>query len=393
MNPRNRRNRRRAGAAVALMTVAMLGAACTVDGPGGSDGGAAQAEEVLKPNFSVGDGDEGVSVLDPVTVSVEDGKLDKVVMTNEEGGEVEGSLNEDGTVWTTGEVLGYGRTYTIAATAEGRTTERTFTTVSPTYTAESYISPAEEAVVGVGAVVEINFDVAVPDRQAAQDSIKITTDPPVDGAFYWYSGSQVRWRPAEFWEPGTKVSVEVGAYGRDLGGDVYGGDTSTSNFTIGDEIIAVADDATKTMTVSRNGVAEMSMPISMGRDAWLTPNGIYRVGEQRESMIMDSSTFGLSQAEGGYRTKVQYATQLSYSGIYVHAAPWSVGAQGSYNASHGCINVTTANAKWFMENTKPGDIVIVQNTKGDTLSGWDGLGEWNVPWETWKKGNADQGSE
>lgn len=385
------RGRRRAGAAAVLVTVAALAAGCTVDGPAGQDK-AAQEQEELKPHFSVADDAEGVSVLDPVSVSVEKGTLEKVSMTNEEGKEVKGALNPEGTEWKSDEVLGYGRTYTLAATADGKTTERTFTTVSPQYTAESYISPSGDAVVGVGEVIQINFDVTVPDRKAAQDAITITTDPPVEGAFYWYSGSQVRWRPAEFWKPGTKVNVEIDSYGKKLGGDVYGGDTSTASFSIGDEVIAVADDSTKTMTVNRNGVSEMSMPISMGRDAWLTPNGVYRVGEQRESMIMDSSTFGLSQSEGGYRTKVQYATQLSYSGIYVHAAPWSVGAQGSYNASHGCINVTTANAKWFMENTKPGDIVIVKNTKGDTLSGWDGLGEWNVPWETWKAGNADEGS-
>ena len=109
-------------------------------------------------------------------------------------------------------------------------------------------------------------------------------------------------------------------------------------------------------------------------------------------MIMDSTTFGLGYEEGGYRTPVKYATQMSYSGIYVHAAPWSVGAQGSYNTSHGCINVSTENAQWFQETVKSGDIVTVKNTIGETLSGYDGLGDWNIPWSEWSKGNADQTS-
>ena len=36
--------------------------------------------------------------------------------------------------------------------------------------------------------------------------------------------------------------------------------------------------------------------------------------------------------------------------------------------------------------------MIVKNTIGGTLPGTDGLGDWNIPWETWKKGNADETS-
>jgi lipoprotein-anchoring transpeptidase ErfK/SrfK len=39
-------------------------------------------------------------------------------------------------------------------------------------------------------------------------------------------------------------------------------------------------------------------------------------------MVMDSSTYGVpSNAPNGYRTEVDWATQMSYSGIYVHGAP------------------------------------------------------------------------
>ena len=146
------------------------------------------------------------------------------------------------------------------------------------------------------------------------------------------------------------------------------------------------------MTIERNGVVENSMPISMGSGTWPTPNGTYMIGDQHQNMVMDSTTYGLALEDGGYKTPVKYATQMSYSGIYVHGAPWSVWAQGSQNVSHGCINVTDANAAWFQQNTKRGDIVIVKNTIGGTLPGTDGLGDWNIPWETWKKGNADETS-
>ncbi len=51
--------------------------------------------------------------------------------------------------------------------------------------------------------------------------------------------------------------------------------------------------------------------------------------------------------------------------------------QGHSNVSHGCLNVSTEDGRWFFENAKKGDPVIVQNTAGGILSGADGLGDWN----------------
>ena len=112
------------------------------------------------------------------------------------------------------------------------------------------------------------------------------------------------------------------------------------------------------------------MPISMGKNGTPTNNGTFIVGDRFGHLIMDSSTYGVpSNSPNGYRTEVDYATQISYSGIYVHAAPWSVGSQGYSNVSHGCLNVSTSNAQWFFNNTKRGDIVDISNTVGSILPG------------------------
>lgn len=380
-------------AAVAAVCVAALGlTGCTV-GEGNGAEEAAQVEEANpKPVANVEDGAEEWSVLDPVTVEIDGAKLDSVEMTNDEGKEVAGELSEDGTSWTTTENLGYGRTYTLEAKAGEEELSSSFQTVVPTTMTYGYLSPQEGSTVGVGQPIAIRFDEPIADRHAAQEAIKVTTEPAVEGAFYWLNNSEVRWRPAEYWPSGTTVNVEVDIYGKDLGNGYYGQENNSTNFTIGDRVVAIADDATKTMTIERNGVVENSMPISMGSGTWPTPNGTYMIGDQHQSMVMDSTTYGLALEDGGYKTPVKYATQMSYSGIYVHGAPWSVWAQGSQNVSHGCINVTDANAAWFQQNTKRGDIVIVKNTIGGTLPGTDGLGDWNIPWETWKKGNADETS-
>ena len=380
-------------AAVAAVGVAALGLTGCTEGEGNGAEEAAQVEEANpKPVANVEDGAEEWSVLDPVTVEIDGAKLDSVEMTNDEGKEVAGELSEDGTSWTTTENLGYGRTYTLEAKAGEEELSSSFQTVVPTTMTYGYLSPQEGSTVGVGQPIAIRFDEPIADRHAAQEAIKVTTEPAVEGAFYWLNNSEVRWRPAEYWPSGTTVNVEVDIYGKDLGNGYYGQENNSTNFTIGDRVVAIADDATKTMTIERNGVVENSMPISMGSGTWPTPNGTYMIGDQHQNMVMDSTTYGLALEDGGYKTPVKYATQMSYSGIYVHGAPWSVWAQGSQNVSHGCINVTDANAAWFQQNTKRGDIVIVKNTIGGTLPGTDGLGDWNIPWETWKTGNADETS-
>lgn len=349
---------------------------------------------VPKLNASVQDGAVGVSAGSPVTVSAEDGVLGAVSMVNENGKAVEGELTEDGLTWETTEPLGYNKRYTLTARALGlggvTSRQMTFETHSPENLTMPYVLPNDGEVVGVGQPVAIRFDENIPDRLAAQRAITVKTTPEVEGAFYWLNNREVRWRPAEYWKPGTTVEVEVNTYGVDLGDGLFGQDNVSTSFTIGDQMVTTVDDSTKTLTVRRNGEVVKTMPVSMGKNSTPTNNGVYIVGDRRSHMVMDSSTYGVPvNSANGYRTEVDWATQISYSGIYVHAAPWSVGSQGESNVSHGCINVSTSNGKWFYDNSKRGDIVEIVNTVGSPLPGTDGLGDWNIPWEQWKAGNAN----
>ena len=348
---------------------------------------------VPKLTSSVTDGAVGVPVDAPVTVSAEDGVLGSVTMVNEEGTAVDGKLSPDGLTWSTTEPLGYNKQYTVNARSLGlggvTSRQMTFQTHSPENLTMPYVLPNDGEVVGIGQPVAIRFDENIPNRLAAQKAITVTTNPPVEGAFYWLNNRELRWRPANYWKPGTTVDVAVNTYGVDLGDGLFGQDSVTTHFTIGDEVIATVDDNTKTLTVKRNGEVIKTMPISMGKNSTPTNNGTFIVGDRFSHMIMDSSTYGVpSNSPNGYRTEVDWATQISYSGIFVHAAPWSVGSQGYSNVSHGCVNVSTSNGRWFYDNTKRGDIVQIVNTVGSVLPGADGLGDWNIPWEQWKAGNA-----
>ncbi|MBF6537761.1 L,D-transpeptidase [Nocardia farcinica] len=386
--------------AVLLAVLALALTACTSSNGGGSAVAIDRnpITELIKPKLlsPVKDGDKGVSPAAPMTFQVEDGRFTDVTLVNQQGKAVQGKLAADGRTWETTEVLGYGKTYRLTAEAIGlggvNSTTLSFTTSSPDNQTKPYLIPGEGEVVGIGQPVAIQFDENIPDRRAAQDAIKITTNPPVEGAFYWLNNREVRWRPEHFWAPGTRVDIEVNVYGKDLGNGLYGQENITSHFIVGDAVIFTADDNTKQVVVEQNGQVIRTMPTSMGKDSTPTDNGIYIVADKHEKIIMDSSTYGVAvNSPDGYRTPVDFATRISYSGIFFHSAPWSVGAQGNSNTSHGCLNLSPANAQWVYNFAKRGDITIIKNTVGGTLSGTDGLGDWNIPWSVWKAGNADIG--
>ncbi len=333
-----------------------------------------------------------VSPLATITVTVAKGKLDQVTLTNTQGAPVAGQLEIDGTTWKTTEPLGYGKDYAINANAIGVdnrpvTSTSSFRTIEPRTLTYPSINPLNGETVGVGQPLAVYFDEPIADKQAAENAITVTTNPPVEGAFYWFSNKEVHWRPQRFWEPRTHVTVDIRDYGKHFGNGVYGQEDRTSHFTIGDAVIARADGATHQMIVEINGRAVRTMPISMGRPEFASANGVHVVTERNATKIMDSTTFGLALDAGGYIAKVKWATRISNSGEFVHAAPWSVAQQGNSNVSHGCINLSPDNAKWFFDNVKKGDVVINVNTGGPHLKPWDGFGDWQIPWVQWVSGN------
>lgn len=372
--------------AVALLTTS----ACTIDDDDATDNAASSTGTEITSELAanVKDNATGVKVDKPITVTDEDG-IDSVSLTDGVGTEIEGEFNDDKTEWTSSDVLDYSSSYTLAATSGTEKLNQTFTSFSPDILTDGSLAPLDGATVGVGQTIALRFDEIPTDREAIEDAITITTEPEVEGAFYWITSQEVRWRPENYWAPGTKVTVTADLYGKDLGDGMYGQQNREAEFTIGDDVRLVSDDNTKQVVVTKNGEVIRTMPTSMGMPGYETPVGVYTIGDQYESLMMDSTTYGLSLDAGGYQTQVAYATQMSYSGIYLHAAPWSVWAQGSSDTSHGCLNLSVADAQWVYNNINRGDIVTVKNTGGETLNGSDGLGDWNIPWSTWSAGNAE----
>ncbi|OBI87222.1 L,D-transpeptidase [Mycobacterium asiaticum] len=226
------------------------------------------------------------------------------------------------------------------------------------------IAPANGATVGVAQPIIIDFPARVDDAGATEAAIRVTSTPPVDGKFYWQTPTQLRWRPLSFWPAHTDVTVDAGG--------------TVSSFRTGDQLIATADDATHQLIVARNGTVVQTFPMSMGMASGghQTANGTYYVQEKMASVVMDSSTYGVPvNSANGYKITVADAVRFDNSGNFVHSAPWSVDDQGRRDVSHGCINLSPANAKWFFTNFGPGDPIIVKNSVG-TYTRNDGSNDW-----------------
>ena len=208
------------------------------------------------------------------------------------------------------------------------------------------VDPAEGAVVGVAKPVIVRFSAPVTDRAAAQDSVTITASNPVTGNFTWLAADTLQWAPAGFWPAYTSVTVTAAGF--------------KTNFEVGRSLVAVADVANHWFTVSVDGVVVQEMPASMGKPGFETPYGTFPVLEKFRTLVMDSSTIGIPvNSPEGYKITADYAVRITWGGVFVHAAPWSVDSQGYANVSHGCINLSTGNAGWFYNNAYVGDPVIV----------------------------------
>jgi lipoprotein-anchoring transpeptidase ErfK/SrfK len=146
--------------------------------------------------------------------------------------------------------------------------------------------------------------------------------------------------------------------------------------------------ARHTLTVRRNGTVLRVVPITSGKAGFLTRNGIKVVLEKHVLKVMDSATVGIPKGSPDYyKLDVPYALRVTWSGEFVHAAPWSTANQGLANVSHGCVGMSLSNAIWLFNLTHIGDVVKVINSPR-TLEPGNGYTDWNVPWKTWLKGSA-----
>ncbi|MET9458331.1 Ig-like domain-containing protein [Streptomyces canus] len=398
--PTPRLTRRIAQPLALASAAAVLLAACSSGGTSnsgadiaaddGKNGGSAAI--VVQPG---GDSTE-VAVDKKVTVRAQGGSLSSVDVSSPGPGKLSGTWSKDKSIWTSTTPLAPGATYTVKAkgTASGGSAlseTASFTTAAPTNTFVGTYSPDKGAKVGVAMPVSITFNKPIHDKATVERKLKVTASPAVEGSWSWMKDrdgkDRVDYRPEKFWKPGTDVTLRMDLAGVNAGDGVYGTQQRVVDFTIGDAVTSTVDVKKKTMTVAKNGKTLRTLKVSTGKKDFETWNGTMVVLSKVPTIRMNSATVGIFGPEAYDLGAVKWDVQLTPSGTYAHAAPWNEGKFGAVNASHGCIGMSTADAKWFYDQVHLGDPVTVVNSV-DTVATNNGYGDWNVDWETWKTGSA-----
>ncbi|MFT4085576.1 MAG: Ig-like domain-containing protein [Gordonia sp. (in: high G+C Gram-positive bacteria)] len=379
------------GVAVALTAITGL-AACSADSP------PPPPPPLARLSVPVSTG-PAINPTTPITVVASLGELQSVTVTTPENKQVQGEFSPDHLQWSTTEDLGYGGEYTVDATAvnsANKPTHQTFqvSTIDPQETAYANVVPAPDVVsgvgIGVGQPMVFQFTQPVKNKVEVEKHLKVTTTPAQPGAWYWVDDSHVDYRGPNYWKPGTKIHIEANVYGVDLGNGVYGAEDNSADYTVHDSWVAKADGATEVLSIYQNGSLVKTMPMSLGEADTPSHVGVHVISAKSQSIVMDSCSYGVCQGDPGYYSEtVLWDERISNDGEFVHAAPWSVGQQGAANVSHGCVNLSTDNAIWFYNHFGLGDVVEITNSGGAELPVWDTYGDWGVPWNVWKKGNAD----
>jgi lipoprotein-anchoring transpeptidase ErfK/SrfK len=209
------------------------------------------------------------------------------------------------------------------------------------------IQPADGQKVGVAYPVTVTFAQSITNRAVAEKSIGISSPGTPPGSFTWLNDRVVQWNPKGFWPAHASIKVTAGG--------------AKTTFETGSVVLGVASVSEHTFTVSIDGQVVRTMPASMGKPKHPTPIGSFTALEKQSSVVMDSRTIGIPLNDPeGYRLTVYNAVRVTWGGVYVHSAPWSVASQGNANVSHGCINLSPDNASWYYNTVNIGDPIVVQ---------------------------------
>ena len=337
------------------------------------------------------DGATGVSLDTVISVSVQSGsgRLDSVVVAAPTGAPLAGTMEPSGLSWRSSAKLALQTSYTVtvdATNAKGRRTEQVsqFQSVVPTATLNVTLFPTTGLTVGIGQPVRLTFNHAVTNKDALLAQLQVTMSTPVAGGWHWFSDRELHFRPEQYWPSGEQVTVSAALADFDAGKGIWATADSSTRFTVGDAHVSTANVATHEMTVTSNGAVVATYPLSAGRSKYPTMNGTHIDLGKQQDVHMVSSTVGIPvNSPDGYDEHVYWDVLITDSGEYVHAAPWSTGAQGNSNVSHGCINLSPANATSFYNFSRVGDIINVTGSPRPASTGDHGTMDWTLPWAQW----------
>ncbi|HWG14360.1 MAG TPA: Ig-like domain-containing protein [Streptosporangiaceae bacterium] len=397
-------------AGIVVAALSLLLAACSSGGsPSGHSG--SKATKTAKPvsrasiaaadiSITPADGGKDADPSAGITVTAAKGTLTSVVAhasstASPSASSASASLTVPGTLsqgdkqWHSQWALATAQSYTVTASArvpgQGTLTRTvSFRTLTPTNTFHTQIFEGYQQTYGVGMPIMLTFSEPITNKAAVERSLQLTTSNPVTGAWYWDGDEHLNFRPQNYWPAGTKISLTGHLNGVEGASGMYGAADLTQSFDIGDSVIATTSATAHQAKIYINGSLKYTWPASTGKASTATPNGTYVSIEKENPVRMIGGTKG---TPGYYNELVPYSVRFTFSGDYMHDAPWSVSDQGSSNVSHGCVNLSPTDSKIYYDMAIPGDPVTVTNS---TKAGkWDdGWTEWFLSWTDLVKGSA-----
>jgi lipoprotein-anchoring transpeptidase ErfK/SrfK len=210
---------------------------------------------------------------------------------------------------------------------------------------------------------------------------------PIQGGWYFEYSSRDKhypieghWRPQNFWQPHSKVHVDIPAKGLSAGGNMAYNDSLTLDFYIGAKHIGVVNDATHELTITNDGRQWGTFPVSLGATSTPTRHGFKVIMEKRPTVCMHDI------AGTYFECGIKLDQRLTYDGEYLHSAPWNVRNIGHTDTSNGCTNLLPSDAQKLYHFLEIGDVINYPNADGKAMQMGDGYGDWNVNWGTWLTG-------
>ncbi len=317
-----------------------------------------------------------------ISVVASGGTIMKVT-AEADGVAVPGSIGHGGTRWHSEWPLATRTSYTVEATAvddRGRpvTATSAFRTLVPARSFRATIFEGDHQTYGVGMPIMLTFDQPISNRKAVERALEVRTSKPVVGAWYWDGSRSLQFRPRNYWPPNTTVHFIGHLDGVEAAPGVYGTHTLTQTFDIGRSLIVVASTASHHVRVYLDRKLFGNWPMSSGKPGDDTPNGTY---------LTIAKTNPEHMVGPGYDLMVPFSVRFTWSGDFLHDAYWSVNQQGFENVSHGCINLSPANAQTYYNLAVPGDPVTV--TDSPRAGVWDnGWTVWFLSWNDLVEGSA-----
>ena len=337
----------------------------------------------------------------PLTVKVTGGTFTSVVVTDKTSAEpLPGAVDPATGDWVSTSWPSGGATYRVAAVvAQDDVTKKLAGAVKVATQPDSAktkfgILPGKGQIVGINAPVVIRFNHNVTHKVDVENALHVASSTPIVGAWSWINPSEIHFRPQKAWPAHSTVEVTANLDGVKMSDTRYGTRDAVSRFTVGDAHQTIVDDKTHTFVFKVNGKVKFSWVTSLGKPQFETRTGNYIVLEKDALREMTSCQAQITCDKNDpqyYDLKVQWDTRLSWSGTFIHGAPWD-SHLGLADVSHGCIHLTLDHAKTYFDLAQYGDIVNVLHTSrtiDDLVSKGDpGASDWNVSWAQWLQGSA-----